>query len=191
MSETRQEDNLQDLMQDASQNDVQARWYVVHTYSGYENKVKVNLEKSVENRGMQDLIQEVTVPMEDTIEIKNGKRKTVSRKVYPGYVMVKMVLTDETWYIVRNTRGVTGFVGPGSRPIPLTDAEVRMTGVENVPIVLDVEVGQDVTITSGPLEGFAGVITEINKERQKLKVSVSMFGRDTLAELDFVQVRKL
>ena len=110
MSETRQEDNLQDLMQDASQNDVQARWYVVHTYSGYENKVKVNLEKSVENRGMQDLIQEVTVPMEDTIEIKNGKRKTVSRKVYPGYVMVKMVLTDETWYIVRNTRGVTGFV---------------------------------------------------------------------------------
>ena len=191
MSETRQEDNLQDLMQDASQNDVQARWYVVHTYSGYENKVKVNLEKSVENRGMQDLIQEVTVLMEDTIEIKNGKRKTVSRKVYPGYVMVKMVLTDETWYIVRNTRGVTGFVGPGSRPIPLTDAEVRMTGVENVPIVLDVEVGQDVTITSGPLEGFAGVITEINKERQKLKVSVSMFGRDTLAELDFVQVRKL
>ena len=191
MSETRQEDNLQDLMQDASQNDAQARWYVVHTYSGYENKVKVNLEKSVENRGMQDLIQEVSVPMEDTIEIKNGKRKTVSRKVYPGYVMVKMVLTDETWYIVRNTRGVTGFVGPGSRPIPLMDAEVRMTGVENVPIVLDVEVGQDVTITSGPLEGFAGVITEINKERQKLKVSVSMFGRDTLAELDFVQVRKL
>ena len=191
MSETRQEDNLQDLMQDASQNDAQARGYVVHTYSGYENKVKVNLEKSVENRGMQDLIQEVSVPMEDTIEIKNGKRKTVSRKVYPGYVMVKMVLTDETWYIVRNTRGVTGFVGPGSRPIPLTDAEVRMTGVENVPIVLDVEVGQDVTITSGPLEGFAGVITEINKERQKLKVSVSMFGRDTLAELDFVQVRKL
>lgn len=191
MSETRQEDNLQDMMQDASQSDVQARWYVIHTYSGYENKVKVNLEKSVENRGMQDLIQEVTVPMEDTIEIKNGKRKTVSRKVYPGYVMVKMVLTDETWYIVRNTRGVTGFVGPGSRPIPLTDAEVRMTGVENVPIVLDVEVGQNVTITSGPLEGFAGVITEINKERQKLKVSVSMFGRDTLAELDFVQVRKL
>ncbi len=168
-----------------------AHWYVVHTYSGYENKVKANLEKSVENRGMQDLILEVKVPMEDTIEIKNGKRKTVARKVYPGYVMVKMALTDESWYIVRNTRGVTGFVGPGSRPIPLTDAEVRMTGVENVSIVLDVEVGQNVTITSGPLENFAGVITEINKDRQKLKVMVSMFGRDTQVELDFVQVRKV
>ena len=171
--------------------DAQPLWYVVHTYSGYENKVKANLEKSVENRGMQDLIHEVKVPMEDTIEIKNGKRKTVARKVYPGYVMVKMILTDESWYIVRNTRGVTGFVGPGSRPIPLTDTEVRMTGVENVSIVLDVEVGQNVTITSGPLEGFAGVITEINKERQKLKVMVSMFGRDTQVELDFVQVHKV
>ncbi|MBQ9988590.1 MAG: transcription termination/antitermination protein NusG [Clostridia bacterium] len=166
-------------------------WYVVHTYSGYENKVKDNLEKTVENRGMQDVIVEVKVPMEDTIEIKNGKRKTVSRKVYPGYVMVKMILTDASWYVVRNTRGVTGFVGPGSRPIPLSDMEVRMTGVEDVPIVLDVEVGQNVTVTSGPLENFVGVITEINKERQKLKVSVSMFGRDTLVELDFVQVRKI
>jgi transcriptional antiterminator NusG len=168
-----------------------AQWYVVHTYSGYENKVKANLEKSVENRGMQDLVHEVKVPMEDTIEIKNGKRRTVARKVYPGYVMVKMILTDESWYIVRNTRGVTGFVGPGSRPIPLTDAEVRMTGVENVSIVLDVEVGQNVIITSGPLENFVGVITEINRERQKLKVTVSMFGRDTQVELDFVQVRKI
>jgi transcriptional antiterminator NusG len=168
-----------------------ALWYVVHTYSGYENKVKANLEKSVENRGMQDLIHEVKVPMEDTIEIKNGKRKTVARKVYPGYVMVKMILTDESWYIVRNTRGVTGFVGPGSRPIPLTDTEVRMTGVENVSIVLDVEVGQQVNITSGPLENFAGVITEINRDRQKLKVMVSMFGRDTQVELDFVQVHKI
>ncbi len=166
-------------------------WYVIHTYSGYENKVKANLEKAVENRGLQDYIVDIKVPMEDTIEIKNGKRKTVARKVYPGYVMVKMHLTDESWYVVRNTRGVTGFVGPGSKPIPLTDEEVRMTGVEDVPIVLDVEVGQSVTITSGPLENFVGVIEEINKERQKLKVSVSMFGRDTLVELDFVQVKKL
>jgi transcriptional antiterminator NusG len=173
------------------QPETQSLWYVVHTYSGYENKVKANLEKSVENRGMQDLIHEVKVPMEDTIEIKNGKRKTVARKVYPGYVMVKMILTDESWYIVRNTRGVTGFVGPGSRPIPLTDMEVRMTGVENVSIVIDVEVGQTVNITSGPLEGFVGVITEINKDRQKLKVMVSMFGRDTQVELDFVQVHKV
>ena len=166
-------------------------WYVVHTYSGYENKVKANLEKSVETRGMQDMILEVKVPMEDSIEVKNGKKKTVSRKVYPGYVMIKMFLTDESWYIVRNTRGVTGFVGPGSRPIPLSDAEVRMTGIENVSIDIDVEVGQNVTITSGPLENFVGVIEEINKERQKLKVSVSMFGRDTTVELDFVQVHKI
>ena len=166
-------------------------WYVVHTYSGYENKVKANLEKSVENRGMQDMILEVKVPMEDSIEVKNGKKKTVSRKVYPGYVMIKMFLTDESWYIVRNTRGVTGFVGPGSQPIPLSDAEVRMTGIENVSIDIDVEVGQNVTITSGPLENFVGVIEEINKERQKLKVSVSMFGRDTTVELDFVQVHKI
>ena len=166
-------------------------WYVVHTYSGYENKVKANLEKSVENRGMQDMILEVKVPMEDSIEVKNGKKKTVSRKGDPGYVMIKMFLTDESWYIVRNTRGVTGFVGPGSRPIPLSDAEVRMTGIENVSIDIDVEVGQNVTITSGPLENFVGVIEEINKERQKLKVSVSMFGRDTTVELDFVQVHKI
>ncbi|MFR6343439.1 MAG: transcription termination/antitermination protein NusG [Christensenellales bacterium] len=165
-------------------------WYVVHTYSGYENKVKANLEKSVENRGMQDMILEVKVPMEDSIEVKNGKKKTVSRKVYPGYVMIKMFLTDESWYIVRNTRGVTGFVGPGSRPIPLSDAEVRMTGIENVSIDIDVEVGQNVTITSGPLENFVGVIEEINKERQKLKVSVSMFGRDTTVEL-ILQVHKI
>lgn len=168
-----------------------AAWYVIHTYSGYENKVKANMEKTVENRGLQDLIQEIKVPMEDTIEIKNGKRKTVSRKVYPGYVMVKMILTDESWYVVRNTRGVTGFVGPGSRPIPLSDEEVRLTGVEDVPIELDVEVGQNVTITSGPLENFVGVVEEINKERQKIKVLVSMFGRDTSVELDFVQVCRI
>ena len=166
-------------------------WYVVNTYSGYENKVKANLEKSVENRGMQDVILEVKVPMEESIEVKNGKKKTVSRKVYPGYVMVKMLLNDESWYIVRNTRCVTGFVGPGSRPIPLSDAEVRMTCIENVSIDIDVEVGQNVTITSGPLENFVGTIQEINKERQKLKVSVSMFGRDTIVELDFVQVHKI
>ncbi|MDL2220066.1 transcription termination/antitermination protein NusG [Eubacteriales bacterium OttesenSCG-928-N14] len=164
---------------------------MVHTYSGYENKVKANLEKAVENRGLQDRILEVKVPMEDTIEIKNGKRKTVQRKVYPGYVMVKMELDDESWYVVRNTRGVTGFVGPGSRPVPLSDEEVRMTGVEDVPIVLDVEVGQTVTVMNGPLEGFVGTIEEINKDRQKLRVSVSMFGRDTMVELDFVQVKKI
>ena len=166
-------------------------WYVVYTYSGYENKVMTNLLKTVENQGLEDCIFDVKVPMEETIEIKNGKKKHVQRKLFPGYVMVKMFLTDESWYVVRNTRGVTGFVGPGSRPIPLSDAEVRMTGIENVSIDIDVEVGQNVTITSGPLENFVGTIQEINKERQKLKVSVSMFGRDTIVELDFVQVHKI
>ena len=169
----------------------EAKWYVVHTYSGYENKVATNLEKIVENRKLHDWIHEIRVPTETVTEIKDNKKREVERKIFPGYVMVKMLLNDESWYIVRNTRGVTGFVGPGSRPIPLSDAEVRMTGIENVSIDIDVEVGQNVTITSGPLENFVGTIQEINKERQKLKVSVSMFGRDTIVELDFVQVHKI
>lgn len=166
-------------------------WYVVYTYSGYENKVKANLEKTVENNGLQDIIYDVKVPMEETIEVKNGKRKHVQRKLYPGYVMVKMLLTDESWYVVRNTRGVTGFVGPGSKPIPLSDLEVRSMGVENVQIKLDIEKGENVLITSGPLESFVGVVDEVNAERQKVKVTVSMFGRDTSVELDFVQVKRI
>ena len=166
-------------------------WYVIHTYSGYENKVKVNLEKAIRNRGFEDIILEVKVPMEETIEVKNGKKKHVMKKMYPGYVMVKMILDDETWYVVRNTRGVTGFVGPGSKPIPLTDKEVRAMGVENVPIKLDVEVGENVMVTSGPLESFVGIIKEVNPEKQKVKVVVSMFGRDTLVDLDFVQIKRI
>lgn len=166
-------------------------WYVIHTYSGYENKVKMNLEKAISNHGFEDLILEVKVPMEETIEVKNGKKKHVMKKMYPGYVMVKMILDDETWYVVRNTRGVTGFVGPGSRPIPLTDKEVRGMGVENIPIKLSVLVGENVMITSGPLESFIGVIKEVNPERQKVKVIVSMFGRDTLVDLDFVQIKRI
>lgn len=168
-----------------------AHWYVVHTYSGYENKVKVNLEKTVDNRGLQDLILEVKVPMEKTIEIKNGKRKDVDRKLFPGYVLVKMVMTDETWYVVRNTRGVTGFVGPGSKPIPLTNEEIRFMGVENVPVRIDIEAGQSVRVTHGPLESFIGVVEEVFPEQQKLRVVISMFGRDTPVELDVVQVQKL
>ena len=166
-------------------------WYVVYTYSGYENKVMTNLLKTVENNGLHDSILDVKVPMEETIEVKNGKKKHVQRKLYPGYVMVKMFLTDETWYVVRNTRGVTGFVGPGSKPIPISDAEVRAMGVENVHIKLDVQVGENVMITSGPLESFIGVVDEINAEKQKVKVTVSMFGRDTSVELDFVQVKSI
>jgi transcription termination/antitermination protein NusG len=166
-------------------------WYVIHTYSGYENKVKMNLEKAIVNHGFQDLILEVKVPMEESIEVKNGKKKHIMKKMYPGYVMVKMILDDETWYVVRNTRGVTGFVGPGSRPIPLTDKEVRAMGVENIPIKLSVEVGENVMVTSGPLESFIGIIKEVNPERQKVKVVVSMFGRDTLVDLDFVQIKRI
>jgi transcriptional antiterminator NusG len=166
-------------------------WYVVHTYSGYENKVKANLEKAIRNRGFEDVILEVKVPMEESIEVKNGKKKHVMKKMYPGYVMVKMILDDETWYVVRNTRGVTGFVGPGSKPIPLTDKEVRAMGVENIPIKLNVEVGENVMVTSGPLESFVGVIKEVNPEKQKVKVVVSMFGRDTLVDLDFVQIKRI
>ena len=166
-------------------------WYVVHTYSGYENKVMSSLQKTVENNGLQDRIVDIRVPVEDVIEIKNGKRRTVQRKLLPGYVMVKMFLTDESWYVVRNTRGVTGFVGPGSKPIPLTDAEVRAMGVENVQIKIDINVGDSIIVTSGPFESFVGTVEEVNTEKQKVKVIVSMFGRDTTVELDFVQIKRI
>jgi len=175
----------------SEQKNDQARWYVVHTYSGYENKVKANLEKTVENRNLHDLIFEIKVPMEEQIEVKNGKKKAVMRKIYPGYVLVKMIMTDESWYIIRNTRGVTGFVGPGSKPIPLTDDEVRQMGVEDIPIVLDAEVGDNVRVTSGPLENFIGVIEEIYPDKQKVRVSVSMFGRETPIDLDYDQIQKI
>ncbi|MBC8531870.1 transcription termination/antitermination protein NusG [Gehongia tenuis] len=167
------------------------QWYVIHTYSGYENKVKANLEKTVENRNLQEFIEEVKVPVEEVIEVKNGKKKSVQRKIFPGYVMVKMKMTDESWYVVRNTRGVTGFVGPGSKPVPLTDEEVRFMGVENVPIKLDINVGENVKVIAGPLKDFVGVVEEIHPEHQKVKVTVSMFGRETPVELDFAQVQRM
>jgi len=166
-------------------------WYVVYTYSGYENKVMDNLKKTVENHDLQDVILDIKVPMEETIETKNGKKRHVSKKMFPGYVMVKMFLTDDSWYVVRNTRGVTGFVGPSSKPIPLTDAEVRTMGIENVRVSIDVEVGDNVIVVSGPLESFVGIVEEVNMERQKVKVLVSMFGRDTSVELDFVQIKRI
>ncbi len=166
-------------------------WYVVYTYSGYENKVMDNLLKTIENHNLKDTIITVTVPMEESIEVKNGKKRHVSKKMFPGYVMVKMFLTDESWYVVRNTRGVTGFVGPSSKPIPLSDAEVRSMGIEDIRLVLDVEVGNNVIVTSGPLESFVGLVEEVNAERQKVRVLVSMFGRDTSVELDFVQVKRI
>ena len=169
----------------------EAKWYVVHTYSGYENKVATNLETIVENRKLQDWIHEVSVPTETVVEIKDNKKREVERKVFPGYVLVKMIMTDESWYVVRNTRGVTGFVGPGSKPVPLSDEEVTAMGVERIPIVLDIQVGESVRVVSGPLENFIGTVELLDPERQKVKLVVSMFGRDTPVELDFVQVKKL
>jgi len=168
-----------------------AKWYVVHTYSGYENKVKANLEKIVENRGLQDYILDIIVPMEEQIEIKDGKKKATLRKVFPGYVLVKMIMTDESWYVVRNTRGVTGFVGPGSKPVPLTDEEIKNMGVEEFTPVVDYEVGDSVRVISGPLENFIGEVEEINMEKKKVRVAVSMFGRETPVELELAQIQKL
>ena len=166
-------------------------WYVVHTYSGYENKVKANLEKTVENRGMQDIICEVIVPMEEVVEIRNEKRHYRQQKVFPGYVMVKMIMTDESWYVVRNTRGGTGFVGPGSKPIPLTEAEVATMIVERKPVETELNVGDRVKVLSGALEEFEGIIDEMYPDREKCRVIVSMFGRETPVELDYIQVQKL
>ncbi|MEW9095693.1 MAG: transcription termination/antitermination protein NusG [Clostridiaceae bacterium] len=168
-----------------------AKWYVVHTYSGYENKVKANLEKTIENRNLHDWISDVQVPIEEQVEIKDGKKKVTQKKKFPGYVLVRMVMTDDSWYVVRNTRGVTGFVGPGSKPVPLTDDEVASMGIVDKHIDLDIEVGETVMVISGPLENFSAVIQEINVEKKKVKVLVNMFGRETPVELDFKQIDKL
>lgn len=168
-----------------------ARWYVVHTYSGYENKVKVNLEKTIENRNLQELLQDIQVPMEEVIEEKDGKQKISLKKKFPGYVLVKMLMTDESWYVVRNTRGVTGFVGPASKPVPLTEDEVELMGVTETPVDIDLEVSESVRVISGPLRGFVAIIQEINLEKRKIKALIDMFGRETLAELEFTQVEKL
>ena len=175
----------------SQENDIQPKWYVVHTYSGYENKVKTDLEKTVKNRELEEYIFDIVVPMEEQIEIKDGKRKTNLKKVFPGYVLVKMIVTEKTWYIVRNTRGVTGFVGSGTDPIPLTEEEIRKMGFELTEVNVDYEVNDSVKILNGPLENFVGVVQEINKEKHKVKVLVSMFGRETPVELEFSQVQKV
>jgi transcription termination/antitermination protein NusG len=178
----------EDIVGDKSK---KAKWYVVHTYSGHENKVKVNIEKIVENRGMQELVLSIIVPTEDHVEIKNGQRKVKTRKMFPGYVLVKMIVTNESWYLVRNTQGVTGFVGHGSEPIPLTNEEVRRMGIEKVYIQMDIEPGDSVKVINGPFESFMGVVEEVNMDKQTLKVRISMFGRDTPVELEFGQVDKI
>ncbi|MCL2168931.1 MAG: transcription termination/antitermination protein NusG [Defluviitaleaceae bacterium] len=168
------------------------RWYVVHTYSGYENKVKANIEKIVENRNMQEQILDVSVPMQNVVEVKNGVRKTVSRKVLPGYVLVNMFMNDETWYVVRNTRGVTSFVGPGSKPVPLSDDEMYNMGLlEQETEVLDFAEGDLVRIMTGAFEDSTGLIAEINQSRKVVTVTLTIFGRETPVELDYFQIEKV
>lgn len=168
-----------------------AKWYVVHTYSGYENKVKTNLEKIIENRGLEELILKVEVPLEEAIEKKDDVEKVVTRKIFPGYVLIKMIMTDETWYIIRNTTGVTGFVGPGSKPVALTEEEVSALGVDIKEITVDYQVGDSVKITSGPFANQIGIVDEIDLSTGKVKVNVVLFGRKTVLELDYTQAEAM
>lgn len=168
--------------------DNEARWYVVHTYSGYENKVASNLETTVENRNLGHLIQEIRVPTEKVTEIKDNKSREVERKVFPGYVIVKMIMNDDSWYIVRNIRGCTGFVGSSSKPVPLTDEEVERLGVEIKNVEVDYNVGDSVRIIDGPFDDSVGIVDELNKEKNSVRVIIHMFGRETPVELELHQV---
>lgn len=174
---------------------MEQNWYVIHTYSGYENKVKANLERRVESMGMEDKIFRILVPTEEEFEIRDGKRKVTKKKVFPGYVLVEMILTDDSWYVVRNTPGVTGFVGSGSKPVPLQESEVKVIlhqmGFEEPRVKIDFEIGESIKVIRGPFENFSGIIEDINSEKGKIKVMVSMFGRETPVELDYHQVEKL
>ena len=174
---------------------MEKKWYVVHTYAGYENKVKANLEKRIDSMNMEEKIFRILVPMEDEIEIKDGKKKITKRKVFPGYVLVEMFMTDDSWYVVRNTPGVTGFVGSGSKPVPLNEDEasqiIRQMGAEEPKLRITLYVGERVRIIHGPFENFIGVIEEVNIEKQKIRVLISMFGRETPVEQDFSQIEKI
>ena len=169
----------------------EANWYVVHTYSGYENKVKANIEKTIENRHLEDQILEVRVPMQDVVEMRNGAKKQVSKKLFPGYVLINMVMNDDTWYVVRNTRGVTGFVGPGSKPVPLTAEEMLPLGISNENVVIDFAVGDSVVVIGGVWKDTVGMIQSINENKQCVTINVDLFGRETPVEISFAEIRKL
>ena len=168
-----------------------ANWYVVHTYSGYENKVKANIDKTIENRHLEDEILEVRVPMQDVVELKNGAKKQVQKKMFPGYVLIHMIMNDDTWYVVRNTRGVTGFVGPGSKPVPLTDAEMKPLGIQTEDIVVDFKEGDTVSVIGGVWKDTVGVIQAMNHNKQTVSINVDLFGRETPVEISFAEVKKL
>lgn len=170
----------------------EANWYVVHTYSGYENKVKANIDKTIENRHLEDQILEVRVPMEDVVELKNGEKKQVQKKMFPGYVLIHMVMNDDTWYVVRNTRGVTGFVGPGSKPVPLTEKEIDALGISMVrEVEVDFEEGDSVVVTGGVWKDTVGVVQSINEAKQIVTINVELFGRETPVEISFAEVKSL
>ena len=169
----------------------EANWYVVHTYSGYENKVKVDIEKTIENRNLQDQILEVSVPLESVIELKNGVEKKADKKMFPGYVLIHMFMNDDTWYVVRNTRGVTGFVGPGSKPGPLTEDEMQKLGFKNEEVIVGFEVGDTVVVTSGAWKDTVGAIKSINESKKTITINVEMFGRETPVELNFSEIKKM
>lgn len=170
----------------------EANWYVVHTYSGYENKVKANIDKTIENRHLEDQILEVRVPMEDVVELKNGEKKQVQKKMFPGYVLIHMVMNDDTWYVVRNTRGVTGFVGPGSKPVPLTEKEIDALGISMVrEVEVDFEEGDSVVVTGGVWKDTVGVVQSINEAKQIVTINVELFGRETPVEISFAEVKKM
>ena len=169
----------------------EANWYVVHTYSGYENKVKANIEKTIENRHLEDQILEVRVPMQDVVEMRNGAKKQVSKKLFPGYVLINMVMNDDTWYVVRNTRGVTGFVGPGSKPVPLTEEEMLPLGIHNENVVIDFAVGDSVVVMGGIWKDTVGMIQSINEGKQCVTINVDLFGRETPVEISFTEIKKM
>lgn len=168
----------------------ETNWYVVHTYSGYENKVKANIEKTIENRHLEDQILEVRVPMQDVVELKDGASRQVSKKMFPGYVLINMVMNDDTWYVVRNTRGVTGFVGPGSKPVPLTEEEMRPLGVQSDSVQIDFAEGDNVVVTGGVWKDTVGVIQAINENKQSVTINVDLFGRETPVEISFTEIKK-
>ena len=169
----------------------EAKWYVAHTYSGYENKVKADLEKTIENRHLEEEILEVRVPMQEVVEMKNGAKKTVQKKLFPGYVLVNMVMNDDTWYVVRNTRGVTGFVGPGSKPVPLTEAEMKPLGIKTENVSIDFSEGDTIVVVAGAWKDTVGAVQKIDYNERTVIINVELFGRDTPVEIGFAEVRKL
>ena len=169
----------------------EASWYVVHTYSGYENKVKANIEKTIENRHLEDQILEVRVPMQDVVELKDGASRSVQKKMFPGYVLINMIMNDDTWYVVRNTRGVTGFVGPGSKPVPLTVEEMRPLGIHSESVQIDFAEGDSVVVIGGVWKDTVGVIQSINDNKQSATINVDLFGRETPVEISFTEIKHM